>query len=82
MSELPRVDANALGRSSFVGAMFVDTQVHVQTYSSSQVTSAMGIPFPDFRSVIFEIEFHIFCFSKTGIRIARIAQKECTQSLG
>ena len=25
-------------------------------HSSSQVTSAMGIPFPDFRSVLFEIE--------------------------
>ena len=24
-------------------------------FSSSQVTSAMGIPFPDFRSVLFEI---------------------------
>ena len=26
------------------------------TDSNSQVTSAMGIPFPDFRSVLFEIE--------------------------
>ena len=25
-------------------------------HSSSQVTSAMGIPFPDFRGVLFEIE--------------------------
>ena len=32
------------------------TRPLARRHSSSQVTSAMGIPFPDFRSVLFEIE--------------------------
>ena len=51
-------------------------------HSSSQVTSAMGIPFPDIRSVLFEIEFPciLLFLNRSGIRLARIAPKECTLS--
>ena len=31
-------------------------------HSSSQVTSAMGIPFPDFENVLFEIEIPFILF--------------------
>ena len=46
-------------------------------HSSSQVTSTMGIPFPDQGALFSKLKFRVFCYSLTGIRIARIAPKEC-----
>ena len=61
---------------------------HVRRHSSAcagiVVLRSPPIPFPDLKqsSVPFEIENSCNCgYSLTGIRIARIAQKECTLSL-
>ena len=55
------------------------TLKYVWRKSSSQVTSAMGIPFPDLGVFFSKLKFRVFYYSK---RIARIAPKECTLNDG
>jgi len=37
----------------------------------------MGIPFSE-GAFFSKLKFRVFCYSQTGIRIARIVPKECT----
>ena len=82
-------DALPLRNRRFVGAKATKpcllTLKCMLRHSSSQATSAMGgIPFPDQGAFFSKLKFRVFCYSKTGIRIARVPisghprdQKKC-----